>query len=71
MYEGVLFVGGEIEALGNDAVIKDPAEEDRRMIEEALSGAGIQRRPAFRRVESGRRLWNFEKKELEVWKEAL
>ena len=38
MYEGVIFVGGKIEALGNDAVIEEPTAEDRGLFARAADG---------------------------------
>jgi glutamate synthase domain-containing protein 3 len=71
MYEGVVFVGGRIEALGNDAVIEEPTAEDAHALEELLATYQVRPPAAFRKVVSGRKLWNFDRKELEVWKAAL
>ena len=71
MYEGVVFVGGQIASLGNDAVIESPSGEDERMLESALATHGIARPARFRKVVSGRKLWNFATSELETWREAL
>jgi glutamate synthase domain-containing protein 3 len=71
MYEGVVFVGGKIEALGNDAVIEEPTAEDTAWIKETLARYQLPGPTAFRKVVSGRKLWNFDKKDLEVWKAAL
>ena len=71
MYEGVIFIGGEIGSLGNDAVIEEPTADERAFVESSLKRYGIAGPSSFRKVVSGRRLWNFEKKELGVWKEAL
>jgi glutamate synthase domain-containing protein 3 len=71
MYEGVVFVGGKIQSLGNDAVVEEPTAEDRKGLEELL---GVYRLPApaaFKKIVSGRRLWNFDKRELDIWKAAL
>ncbi len=78
MYEAVCFVVGEIAELGNDAVIEEPTEEDRAFLESTLS----QHLPSkvrnsrtairnFKKVVSGRKLWNFDKDERAVWREAL
>jgi glutamate synthase domain-containing protein 3 len=72
MYEGVVFVGGDIQALGNDAVIEEPNAEDNDFLGPLLKSHGVappQR--GFRKVVSGRKLWNFDRKELAVWKAAL
>ena len=71
MYEGTVFVGGTIAELGNDAVIQEPTAEDRQELERLLLTHGIEKRPAFKKIVSGRKLWNFDKKELDVWKAAL
>jgi glutamate synthase domain-containing protein 3 len=71
MYEGVVFVGGRIAALGNDAVIEEPTAEERATLQELLAAYQLPGPAAFRKVVSGRKLWNFDRKELEVWKAAL
>jgi glutamate synthase domain-containing protein 3 len=71
MYEGVVFVGGKIAALGNDAVIQDPTAADRKMLQKLLKTYEVPEPAAFRKVVSGRKLWNFDRKELEIWKAAL
>ncbi len=71
MYEGTVFVGGTIAALGNDAVVEEPTAADRQELERLLRTYGIERQPAFKKVVSGRKLWNFDKKELDIWKAAL
>jgi glutamate synthase domain-containing protein 3 len=71
MYEGVVFVGGRIAELGNDAVIEEPTPEDRAALHDLLAAYQIPGPQAFRKVVSGRKLWNFDRKELEVWKAAL
>ena len=60
MYEGVVFVGGEIASLGNDAVIEVPSEEDQRRLTTTLAEHGLAGQRAFRKVVSGRKLWNFD-----------
>ncbi len=71
MYEGVVFLGGDFAALGNDTVIEEPSAADLEIIAAALAKGGIEKRPRFRKIVSGRKLWNFEHKEMEVWREAL
>ncbi len=72
MYEGRVFVGGKIVELGNDAVVKEVTGEDREFLRGALKPLGLSPDAFdFKKVESGRRLWNFDKKELGIWKEAL
>jgi glutamate synthase domain-containing protein 3 len=71
MYEGVVYVGGKIASLGNDAVIEEPIGEDRAWLHDLLTTYNVPAPAAFKKVVSGRKLWNFDKKELEVWKAAL
>jgi glutamate synthase domain-containing protein 3 len=79
MYEAVCFVGGNIAELGNDAVIEDPTAEDLATLESTLSHhlpTAIRNKPPsairnFKKVVAGRKLWNFDKDERAVWREAL
>jgi methylamine---glutamate N-methyltransferase subunit B len=71
MYEGVVFVGGTIAEPGNDAVVSDATAADLAMIREALARHGMKGPQAFRKVVSGRKLWNYDKKELDLWKAAF
>jgi len=71
MYEGCVFVGGEIRELGNDAVVTAPGEQDWKFLRENLKRWGISAERDFKKVVAGRRLWNFDKQEISLWKEAL
>ena len=72
MYAGSIYVAGQVEALGADAVEHALEEEDRKMLAETLGPFGIDsERFPFRKIESGRRLWNFSTKEPELWRHAL
>jgi glutamate synthase domain-containing protein 3 len=71
MYEGVVFVGGTMVSLGNDAVIEEPTAEDRAWLSDLLATYKVPAPAAFKKVVSGRKLWNFDKKDLDVWKAAL
>jgi len=71
MYEGVVYVGGEIAELGNDTVVTDASPEELAEIRSALERYGLKGPDAFRKVVSGRKLWNYDKKELDVWKAAF
>ena len=72
LYEGRLFVGGQIEDLGNDAVLAPLNEDDQRYLNDTLQPFGYEAaRYDFRKVVSGRRLWNFDRKDFETWKVAL
>lgn len=71
MYEGVVFVGGRIASLGNDAVTLEPTAEDRAALADLLGTYHVPAPAAFQKVVSGRKLWNFDRKELDLWKVAL
>ena len=71
MYEGKIFIAGQPASLGNDAIVEQPTDQDRAMIDEALRRYGFDTNRTFRKIVAGRKLWNFEKKDLGVWKEAL
>jgi hypothetical protein len=40
-------------------------------LHDLLTTYGVPAPPAFKKVVSGRKLWNFDRKELDVWKAAL
>jgi glutamate synthase domain-containing protein 3 len=71
MYEGVVFVGGAIASLGNDALIEAPSADDDRMLDALFATHAVTRPAGLKKVVSGRKLWNFEKHELETWRAAL
>jgi len=71
MYEGTVFVGGEIAELGNDAVVSEATPAEHAEIGETLACFDVKGPGAFRKVVSGRKLWNYDKKELDAWKAAL
>jgi glutamate synthase domain-containing protein 3 len=77
MYETVCYVGGKIASLGIDAVLSDMHAADIEHLRVLLTThlpTEFDNRPtvdAFRKVVSGRKLWNFDKREWRVWQEAL
>ena len=72
MYEGTIYVGGQVAAYGADAVEQEIAEEDRAILRSSLKEFAIDAdRQPFKKVISGRRLWNFSTKEPELWRSAL
>ena len=71
MYEGRLFIGGEIQELGNDAVVEEPDQEEWNFLTRNLAPRGLPVPASFKKVVSGRRLWNFNRKERDLWKEVL
>jgi glutamate synthase domain-containing protein 3 len=71
MYEGTVYVGGEIAALGNDAVIEEPTLEDHAMLAHTCATYAVTPPAQFKKIVAGRKLWNFEHSELETWRHAL
>jgi glutamate synthase domain-containing protein 3 len=71
MYEGVVYVAGEIASLGNDALVEPAADGDQAMLEAAFAEFKLPRPGRFRRIVAGRKLWNFERHELDTWRAAL
>jgi methylamine---glutamate N-methyltransferase subunit B len=72
MYEGRIYVAGRVASLGADAVEAELGDDDVELVRSELEPHGIDLDPAsFRKIVAGRRLWNFSKKEFEVWKVAL
>ena len=71
MYEGTVFVGGEIASLGNDTLVEPATDDEQGELERAFAEFGLAPPQRFRRIVAGRKLWNFEKHELETWRAAL
>lgn len=78
MYSTTCFVGGSIGALGTDAVIESLTEEDATMLDSTLAAhfstaerKGKPEARAFRKIVAGRKLWNFDKRNWQLWQEAL
>jgi glutamate synthase domain-containing protein 3 len=72
MYAGTVFLGGRHGELGADAVIEEPNDADCELVLAALALGNVPA-PAggFRKVVSGRKLWNFQLSERDLWKRAL
>jgi glutamate synthase domain-containing protein 3 len=70
MYDAVVYVGGQIADLGNDAVIEDLTEADHELLRVALSPHGLDTERDWKKVVAGRKLWNFDKHET-TWREIL
>lgn len=71
MYEAEVFVAGRIAELGNDAVIHEPTTAERTALSSTLSRFGLNAPGNLKKVVAGRKLWNFDKKDFELWKQAL
>lgn len=67
MYEGAIYVGGTIASPGSDAVEAELDDSDRAF----LDSLGVAPAREWTKLVAGRKLWNFSKKEFEVWKAAL
>ena len=53
------------------AVIEEPTAEEQAALTDLLASYHVPGPAAFQKVVSGRKLWNFDKKELDIWKVAL
>jgi glutamate synthase domain-containing protein 3 len=71
MYEGVVFVGGRIASLGNDAIVEESTSQEQTSLAQLLRTYNIAGPVSFKKIVAGRKLWNFDRKELELWKAAL
>lgn len=75
MYATTCYVGGKIGSLGTDAVASRMDAEESESLEALLRAHApeAKRPPAteFTKILSGRKLWNFDKREWRIWQEAL
>jgi len=71
MYEALVFVAGRIADLGNDAVILEPTAGELAGLGTTLGAFGLSLPGTLKKVVAGRKLWNFDKKDFELWKQAL
>jgi glutamate synthase domain-containing protein 3 len=72
MYEGIVYVGGTIHALGADCVEAELSGEDRALLESELGANDIDSGGYdWKKLVSGRKLWNFSKHEYDAWRAAL
>jgi glutamate synthase domain-containing protein 3 len=78
MYSCVCYVGGRIASLGTDAVSSPMEDADQYELETTLKMylsaeelAGLPPLQSFQKVVSGKKLWNFDKRDWQVWREAL
>ena len=70
MYETEVFVGGDIADLGNDAVIEAPTSDDLQRLQKLTEAHGLGAKSEWKKIVSGRRLWNFDRNDA-LWREAL
>jgi predicted outer membrane repeat protein len=74
IYEGKLFVLGAVDDLGNDAIITDTTDDDKLAISDLLLKykiEGIPENPEFKKIVSGKKLYNFDKSDFKLWRVAL
>lgn len=72
LYEGVIFLRGEADSLGADAHQVELNARDADFLATTFFEAGVDFVPGdFKKIESARRLYNFNTKEKELWKQAL
>jgi glutamate synthase domain-containing protein 3 len=72
MYEGTIYIAGHVVSLGADAVDAELEDDDVEFLRAELERHGVEGdASSFRKIVAGRKLWNFSKKEFEVWKTAL
>lgn len=71
MYEGRVYVAGEIASLGNDTLVEAASDSEQSTLEAAFAEFDLPRPGRFRRIVAGRKLWNFQKHELETWRAVL
>jgi len=70
MYEGVVYVGGAIAELGSDTVVSDAGSAELAEIGDMLARFGLKGPDTFCKIVSGRKLWNYDRSERELWKSA-
>ena len=74
MYETICYVGGQVQDLGNDAIIAEMTAEDVAFLKTTLARYFPDKAQAaanFKKIVAGRKLWNFKTQERTVWREAL
>lgn len=71
MYAGTVYVGGRAVGLGADAVDEDFGPEDRELVFGLLERWKVPAPASFRKLVAGRKLWNFQREDLHLWKSAL
>jgi glutamate synthase domain-containing protein 3 len=72
LYEGKLYVRGSIKSLGSDAVEDEMNDDDIVLLAAAIADLNADAAPLdFKKIGSGKKLYNFNTKEKEIWKLAL
>jgi glutamate synthase domain-containing protein 3 len=71
MYAGTVYVGGKTGELGADAVEEEFTAADRDLVSGLLERWKVPGPSVFRKLVAGRKLWNFQRADLHLWKSAL
>jgi methylamine---glutamate N-methyltransferase subunit B len=72
MYAGTVFLAGRPGVLGADAVFEDLTTADRELLGAALERGKVSPPPrGFQKLVAGKKLWNFQQSERDLWKRAL
>ncbi len=68
LYEGNIYVAGQIQGLGLDAVIQKPPNNEIEEIETIVAELGFALTPReWKKVVAGQKLWHFDKREADTW----
>ena len=71
MYQGVIFLGGRAEELGSGLEEVDPEPGELDEVAALLDRYEIKAPAAFRKLQSDRKLWHFNKHDFAAWKDVL
>jgi glutamate synthase domain-containing protein 3 len=72
MYEGTVYVGGEIASLGADCVEGELGDDDRELLARELGQNGLDAGGReWKKLVAGKKLWNFSRHEYDAWRGAL
>jgi len=68
LWQGEVWIAGDIESLGVDAVVKEPTQEEVAEVDQILEPLGLADSSRnWRRIISGQRLWYFESRDANAW----
>lgn len=71
MYQGQIWLGGKAEEMGSGVTEADAEAGELDAVLETLERHQINAPKAFRKLQSDRSLWNFNKHDFAAWKDAL
>jgi len=67
LWEGRIYVAGEIRGLGNDANVVEPDDEDLARLHAILREHGVDGEFPFKKIVAGQKLWYFDNRNPEAW----